>query len=79
MVVLRMNHRGMESLQFMRVSGEGDGDDHLVQFTGEHMDLGTIVINSGVLAGFKNQDFKLIAAQVRKNRSISDKIYDKIW
>lgn len=66
-MVLRMNHRGMESLQFMRLDEEGQGDEHLVQFTGENTDLGTIIINSGVMAGFKNQDFKLSAGKVPQN------------
>lgn len=70
MVVLRMNHRGMQSLQFIRLRDEGYGDEHLVQFTGEQTDLGTIVINSGIMAGFKNQDFKLVAGKVPDSLSL---------
>lgn len=58
-----MNHRGMESLQFLKL----DNNEHVIQFIGKENDLGTVVQNSGVVTSMKDEDFTVEAEKVSIN------------
>lgn len=55
-----MNHRGMDTLQFLKF----DNNERVVQFLGKENDLGTVVQNSGVVKSTAGNDFEIEADKV---------------